>query len=96
MSEGLAQSSYVAAREGFEPATHWTQGTEITTEQPRPTIFSRGIFSGLSGLIGARGHECALCIQQEHERLEIQLEKGGESRDTLQKSGRGCEELLAA
>jgi len=37
-----------------------------------------------------------MCIQQEHERLEIQLEKGGESRDTLQKSGRGCEELLAA
>jgi len=28
VSEGLAQGSYVAAREGFEPATLRTEGTE--------------------------------------------------------------------
>ena len=36
MSEGLAQGTYVAARVGFEPATFRTQGTEPTTEPPRP------------------------------------------------------------
>ena len=28
----------VAARVGFEPATFRTQGTELTTEPPRPTL----------------------------------------------------------
>jgi len=28
VSEGLAQSPYVAPRMGLEPATFWTQGTE--------------------------------------------------------------------
>src|SRR6218665_1899785 len=31
------QGSYVAARMGFEPATLRTQGTEVSTEPPRPT-----------------------------------------------------------
>ena len=38
MSEGLAQGPYVAARERFEPATFWTQGTELTTEPLHPTL----------------------------------------------------------
>ena len=38
MSEGLAQGSYVVARVGFEPATFQTQGTELTTEPPSPTM----------------------------------------------------------
>src|SRR6218665_1502770 len=37
VSEGLAQGPYLAAGEGFEPETHWTQGTELTTEPPHPT-----------------------------------------------------------
>ena len=32
VSEGLTQGPYVAARVGFEPATLWMQGTELTTE----------------------------------------------------------------
>ena len=40
MSEGLAQGDYVAARVGFEPATHRTQSTERTTKPPRPTSVS--------------------------------------------------------
>ena len=39
MSEELAQGLFVAARVGFERATFGTQGTERTTEPPRPTIF---------------------------------------------------------
>ena len=38
MSERLAQGPYMAARVGFETATLRTQGTEVTTEQPRLTI----------------------------------------------------------
>jgi len=34
MSEGLAQGPYMAAGVGFEPATIWTQGTEITEPPP--------------------------------------------------------------
>ena len=37
VSQGLAQGPYVAARVEFEPATLWTQGTELTTEPPCPT-----------------------------------------------------------
>ena len=36
--EGLAQGPYMAARVGFEPATLWAQGTELTTEPPHPKI----------------------------------------------------------
>ena len=36
-SEGLAQGPYVEAGVGFEPATLWTQRTEIPTEPPRLT-----------------------------------------------------------
>ena len=35
-SERLAQGPYVVARVGFEPATLWTQGTELITRPPRP------------------------------------------------------------
>jgi len=38
VSEGLAQSPYVAARVGFIPATHRMQGIKLTTEPTRPTI----------------------------------------------------------
>ena len=38
VSEGFAQGPTVAARVGFEPATFWTQDTELTNEQPRLTI----------------------------------------------------------
>ena len=38
MSEGLAQGTYVAARMGFEPPTLQTQGTELATEPPCPTL----------------------------------------------------------
>ena len=41
MSEGLAQGPYVAARVEFEPVTLWTQGTELTTVSPRPTLSHR-------------------------------------------------------
>ena len=34
VSEGLAQGFYVAARVGFEPAMHRTQGNKLTTEPP--------------------------------------------------------------
>ena len=37
-SEGLAQGPYVAAREGFEPATFRTKGTAPTTKPPCPTL----------------------------------------------------------
>ena len=37
MSEGLAQGPFVVAGVGFEPATLWTQGSELTTDPPRPT-----------------------------------------------------------
>jgi len=40
MSEGLAQGPYVAAGVGSEPATLWTQGTELTTESPCPTTIN--------------------------------------------------------
>ena len=40
MSEGLAQSPYVAAEVGLEPATLRTQVTEFITEPPCPTILS--------------------------------------------------------
>jgi len=36
MSEGLAQGPYVAVRVGFQPATFRTQGSERTSEPPRP------------------------------------------------------------
>src|SRR6218665_447473 len=36
-SEGFAQSPYVAARAGLEPATIGTKGVESTNEPPRPT-----------------------------------------------------------
>ena len=36
MIEGLAQDLYVATRVGFEPETLRMQGTELTTEAPRP------------------------------------------------------------
>ena len=36
-SEGLAQSPYMAARAGFEPATLRTKGVESINEQLRPT-----------------------------------------------------------
>ena len=39
-SEGLVQGLYVAARVGFEPVTLLLQGTEPTTEPPRPPIYS--------------------------------------------------------
>ena len=35
-SEGLAQVSYVAARVGFDLETLRMEGTELTTEPPRP------------------------------------------------------------
>ena len=37
MSEGLAQGPYMATEMGFEPSILLTQGTELTTETPRPT-----------------------------------------------------------
>ena len=37
-SVGLAKGLYVAARVGFEPVTFLTEGTEPTTEPPRPYI----------------------------------------------------------
>jgi len=37
VGEGLAQGFYVAARDGFEPATFRTQGTE----PPNPTYWFR-------------------------------------------------------
>ena len=37
MSQGFAQGPYVVARVGFEPAIFRKQGTELTTEPPRPT-----------------------------------------------------------
>jgi len=39
-SEGLAQGPYAADRVGFEPATLWSQGTELTTEPPRPKLYT--------------------------------------------------------
>src|SRR6218665_3092391 len=33
------QGPYVAVRVGFEPAKHWTQGTELTTEPQRPNTY---------------------------------------------------------
>ena len=42
MSEGLAQGPYMAADVGFEPATLRMQGTEHTTEPPRPTMDDNG------------------------------------------------------
>ena len=39
VSEGLAQSPYVAARAGFEPTTLRTKGVETTNAPPRPTIY---------------------------------------------------------
>ena len=41
-SEGLAQGPYMAARVGFEPATLWTQGNELTTEPPCPAVCETG------------------------------------------------------
>src|SRR6218665_1370625 len=38
VSERLAQGPYVAASVGFEPATHWMQFTELTTEPPHPPM----------------------------------------------------------
>ena len=38
MSEGLAQSPYRVARVGFKLVTFWMEGTELTTEPPRPTL----------------------------------------------------------
>ena len=38
MSEGLAQGPYVAAVVGFKPASFSVQGTDFTTEPPRPAI----------------------------------------------------------
>ena len=40
MREGLAQGPYMAAGVDFEPVTFQTQGTELTTEPPRPIIFN--------------------------------------------------------
>jgi len=37
VSEGLAKAPKWWARLGFEPAT-WTQGIELATEPPRPTV----------------------------------------------------------
>ena len=36
--QSLAQGPYVAARVGFEPATLRTEGTQLTTEPPRPAF----------------------------------------------------------
>ena len=36
VSELLAKDPYVASKVAFEHATFWTQGTEPTTESPRP------------------------------------------------------------
>ena len=38
-SEGLAQSPYVSARAGFEPATLRSKGIDSTDAPPRPTMF---------------------------------------------------------
>src|SRR6218665_1374230 len=38
VSEGLAQGRYVAAGVEFQPATLRTQGTQLATEPPRPTL----------------------------------------------------------
>ena len=40
MSEGLAHGPYMEARAGFEPATLWTEDTELTAEPPHPTLLS--------------------------------------------------------
>ena len=37
VSEGLAKSSYVAARAGFEPSTLQSKGIDSTNAPPRPT-----------------------------------------------------------
>ena len=37
-SEGLVRDPNVAARVGFEPAAIWKQGSEPTSETPRPTL----------------------------------------------------------
>ena len=39
-SEGLVQGHYVAARVGLKPVTLRTQGTELTTEPPRPLVWT--------------------------------------------------------
>ena len=44
MSEGLAQGPFVAASVGFELATLQIQGTELTTEPPRPTSHLGTVF----------------------------------------------------
>ena len=45
MSKGLALGLYLAARVGFEPATLWTQGSELTTEPPCPTMIALRVFN---------------------------------------------------
>ena len=51
-SEGLAQGSYVEDGVGLEPATLRTQGTEPTTEPPRP------IHIKMSSLIVSKTKKC--------------------------------------
>src|SRR6218665_863801 len=45
VNEGLAHGSYLAARQGFEPATFRTKGVESTDKPPRPTVFEGAVFS---------------------------------------------------
>ena len=57
MSEGLAQGPHVAARVGFEPATHRTKGIESTNELPCP-ICIEDVFCWpmTNGLLTCRCH----------------------------------------
>ena len=50
-SEGLAQGSYVVARVGFKPATLRMQGTELTTEPPRPPEHQEWSSDALSNML---------------------------------------------
>ena len=54
MSEGFTQGPYMAAGVGFEPAIFRMQGTEPTTEPPRPTFITcpRLIFVTISLKLG--------------------------------------------